>query len=774
DKDKDKDEDMVLDLGTAFQGSVFEKLHVLPRQLARLETDVCCTYVRLFLGFIEALGRIHLMVKSVEDFSAEFTEFLTNEGSCSKTVVEALSNAPKKFVTKFLKRYREKDEDEEDGDDDEADEEEEKEDKTEEDEEDKEDEDEEVEDEEEGEVKEADKNKVEDKEEDKDEDKDGYGHSMDDGDEEEEKAEEEEEDKEDRKVEDEDEDEDKGEQDKHEDKNEIGYSNHMDHEDEKEDEDKDEDKEDGCNNQMNHEDEKKDKEENGEEKSQEKGEAKHEDKDDQYGNHMDHEDEKEDEDGGEDQDEHKDEDKEDGYNKHMNHEDEEKDKEEKGQDKHEDKDEGDCNHMDHQDEKEDEDKGRDQNEDKEDGYNNELNHEDEENGEDKHEDKDDNKTVGRGNHMDIDDDDDDGDDDDDDGECFYYSCDYLDDEDNVPCLTLDALLHVDDAKQCHSKSRTKKEFAVRFLRFLVSHHVPQLASGFFNRWGAKDVTAESDETLSIRLHDYCQSDCVNFYDRSYFRHIVANRGLLAFLVDFDLVGSDGLNCPLRMLIWEGHWPPDNDDHHEEEQEEEEKDEDEEEEEGVERGWFAKIMERGTGIHVGYANGNATYRDKPLTAVEVDNRYIKSTYTPHGDVQTLVEILFAHGKRNYALFDGWSIEKAIERGYCTSLSDMEAEIDDLKAASWNPGCLSYSDRCEVEHLLPVAASLSRLCARDRPSFDACVAKYRLRPTRLADIMQSRYRLFCCVFRGTCWAQLPEDVILHIMSFLLARYIRRPLA
>ncbi|GBG83612.1 hypothetical protein CBR_g37416 [Chara braunii] len=333
---------------------------------------------------------------------------------------------------------------------------------------------------------------------------------------------------------------------------------------------------------------------------------------------------------------------------------------------------------------------------------------------------------------------------------------------NLHDLVLDDLISVDDLPaEGHLHVDVKKAFATSFLRYCFSVSSPQLKL-CFSRWG-KNVNGESDQILARRLFDYCEKECRDSLGKSCFHNMVLEEGSLGFLVDFDLAGSDGRTYPLRMLMLDGYWTS--------------------ELSGV--GSFAHVRERDTGVVIAKANGgNAD--DSTIIRV-VAEELVQKRYKPHGNIPTLVmrwwgtlPIYFG----NIDLFTDWDVTPKSRR----MLTPEELEsVRSLHEMSFNPGYLVYASQSEVERLIPVAASLTRLVfgtacpmfnsemvfrATHRSSFNYKVIKYGLRLSTLGDVKRYRCHHFARLFKGSMWEQLPEELVQRIVGFLPPRHMCRP--
>ncbi|GBG83617.1 hypothetical protein CBR_g37421 [Chara braunii] len=100
---EDDDDTIVVDFRTAFQGSVFEKFHVSPVQMARLDTSCCCSDVNLFYDFIIPSGSARRMMESVDAFAQKFAEHCNKVPGGSSSDTAVLGNLVRKFAMEFLR-----------------------------------------------------------------------------------------------------------------------------------------------------------------------------------------------------------------------------------------------------------------------------------------------------------------------------------------------------------------------------------------------------------------------------------------------------------------------------------------------------------------------------------------------------------------------------------------------------------------------------------------------------------------------------------------------
>ncbi|GBG81140.1 hypothetical protein CBR_g31816 [Chara braunii] len=95
------DERMILDFRFGFEGSVFERLHVSPVQLAELILLCHEEDADLFHEFISEPGRISLMKESVDDFGANFKDYCRTKGLAEKDAV-LLADMATNFAAELL------------------------------------------------------------------------------------------------------------------------------------------------------------------------------------------------------------------------------------------------------------------------------------------------------------------------------------------------------------------------------------------------------------------------------------------------------------------------------------------------------------------------------------------------------------------------------------------------------------------------------------------------------------------------------------------------
>ncbi|GBG84688.1 hypothetical protein CBR_g39063 [Chara braunii] len=212
-------------------------------------------------------------------------------------------------------------------------------------------------------------------------------------------------------------------------------------------------------------------------------------------------------------------------------------------------------------------------------------------------------------------------------------------------VLLDDLIRVEglmtEDKQC---AAVKRDFAALFFCHWVLHRdallgnylarwhkgtvypSPPRLGNCFGRWG-RDVQCESDQTITRQIYDYCEKELRLAAGETY-RSCdatleILSSGLLGFLVDFDLVGSDGRKYPLRMLMLDGKFL------------------------GVvfpSHAWSASISEREKGALI----ARADYRADPSQRANylnpnddmriqvVAEELVERHYKPHGDIPTMLE------------------------------------------------------------------------------------------------------------------------------------------
>ncbi|GBG84391.1 hypothetical protein CBR_g38364 [Chara braunii] len=318
------------------------------------------------------------------------------------------------------------------------------------------------------------------------------------------------------------------------------------------------------------------------------------------------------------------------------------------------------------------------------------------------------------------------------------------------------------------------------LRELALLHSNDYLAKIFHRSGM-EVGHESDMDLAIKMFDLCtNAQPLDALERR-MRILVTE----VHLIDFDAVGVGGKHFPLRMLMLNL-----TDDGYED------------------HGWFAEVRDRETDILVARAYESALMEETlglmeqtRLDIVAAD--VVEQRYEPHGDVPTLQRTSGYFNDRSWKEPDGYDFQWC-DDGFCERAGrqrkvfskllpeERKLVVEDLVRLRKNSfsrshdHSISYSSALEFERLIPVAAMLSSLhfreifAKRTRPCdhFDSVVRRFELRTSTLdesrkRDLVQN-VNGFRGVFKGTCWEQLPDDLITWILSHVVRpqRHLFRP--
>ncbi|GBG93068.1 hypothetical protein CBR_g58651 [Chara braunii] len=313
------------------------------------------------------------------------------------------------------------------------------------------------------------------------------------------------------------------------------------------------------------------------------------------------------------------------------------------------------------------------------------------------------------------------------------------------------------------------ELEVRLVELALSHSNDYRAK-IFHRSGM-DVVQESDAALATDMFDFCRN-WQQLTTRKVFHKIW--RVMMVHFIDFDMVGENGERFPLRMRMLDLI----------------------EEEAFDEWGWFAEVRDRETNILIARADGSSQCQETRLDIVAANT--VNQRYKPHGDVCTLTRTSgrFRHFHHyNHEQPDGYDLEEWDEDFYESDdrqtqvLSRIPPEekeliLEEIGRLRKNSFCrshdhyISYSSELEFERLIPVAARLSSLhflevfSGRPCDHFDAVVRRFELCTSTLEESQQrdrerSRENInrFRHLLKGTCWEQLPEDLIMRILGLVV---------
>ncbi|GBG91637.1 hypothetical protein CBR_g52671 [Chara braunii] len=292
----------------------------------------------------------------------------------------------------------------------------------------------------------------------------------------------------------------------------------------------------------------------------------------------------------------------------------------------------------------------------------------------------------------------------------------------------------------------------KLIEFALSHSNWFLAK-MFQRSGA-DITNESDSALALKMFDFLRNETI-------FSQSIDELCALTHLIDFDLLGADDQRFPLRMLMWDDyrHW-------------------------NKEVGWFAEIRDRETDLPIAKADGWGPPFDGTKLEILAEEA-VEQRYKPHSNVPTVQR---ASGCFSDFDFDGERTVLFCNKDFfdfdSTNVTDIFTVLGNGKMlAIWElrkayfvryeRDHISFSGRSEFERLIPVAASLCYLHNPERRGgdFDSVVRLFGLRTSSLeqarhrdGDRHGRNRRRFESIFKGTCWEQLPEELIGSIVEFL----------